>query len=110
MPLSDEYDVPGGKAQNFTGGNIYWSAASGAHEIHGAILNKFVAVGGSAAIGFPTTDEQNVSGVTGGRENQFTNGRIYWHGSIGAFEVRGAIFAKYLALGGPDFSWPADLR
>ncbi|MHB1326129.1 MAG: N-acetylmuramoyl-L-alanine amidase [Thermoleophilia bacterium] len=101
MPLSDEYDVPGGKAQNYTGGRIYWSAASGAHEMHGEILNKFLAAGGTAVIGFPTTDEQNLAGVAGARENQFTNARIYWHGSIGAFEVRGAIFAKYLALGGP---------
>ncbi len=91
-----EYAVPGGRAQNFTGGRIYWSPATGAHEVHGAILTHYLAVGGPAsALGLPTTDE-SPSADDVGRYNNFSNGgALYWSPTTGAHEVHGAIDAKW---------------
>lgn len=41
------------------------------------------------------------SAGSGGRVQIYQNGRIYWHGDIGAFEVHGRILTKYLEMGGP---------
>jgi len=100
MPTSDEFGIPGGRAQNFANGRIYWSAATGAHEMHGEILTKYVQAGGPSVIGYPTTDEQDVSEISGARENRFPQGRIYWTDSARAHEIHGAIFARFLAAGG----------
>ena len=32
-PTTTEYDVAGGRARNYTGGRLYWSAANGAHWV-----------------------------------------------------------------------------
>ena len=103
-PTSLEYDVAGGRARNYTGGRIFWSAATGAHVVRGGILAKYLAGGGPAALGFPTTDEL---GVAGGRASYFTKARVYWSSTTGAHVVRGGILAKYLAGGGPAaFGFP----
>ena len=40
-------------------GRIYFTFASGAHEVHGAILAKWIALGAEAGpVGFPVTDQQ----------------------------------------------------
>jgi len=95
-----EYAVPGGRAQNFTGGIIYWSPTTGAYEVHGAILDHYLTVGGpSSPLGLPTTDESpSADGV--GRYNNFaTGGALYWSPTVGAHEVHGAIDGKWGALG-----------
>jgi glucose/arabinose dehydrogenase/uncharacterized protein with LGFP repeats len=98
-PTTLEYDVPGGRARNFKSGRIYWSAASGAHELHGAILTKYLS-GGVAKFGFPTNDQVK---VTGGYASHFTVGkaRIYYSSATGAHYTRGSMLAKYLDAGGP---------
>jgi glucose/arabinose dehydrogenase len=93
-----EYDVAGGRARNYTGGRIYWSAGTGAHEIHGPILAKFLAAGGTPALGFPTSD---VVPVPGGSSSSFTKGGVYWSSTTGARVLKGPLLAKYLAVGGP---------
>ena len=98
-PTSAEYDVAGGRARNYSGGRLYWSATTGVHAVGSTILTKYLAVGGPAAIGFPTTDG---TAVTGGRANYFTGGRIYWSSATGARMLTGAILTKYLAAGGPS--------
>jgi|GEM_PF-5553884 hypothetical protein len=45
-PTSPEFGVPGGRAQHFEGGDIYWSAGTGAKAVYGAILARYNAVGG----------------------------------------------------------------
>ncbi len=99
-PTSAEYAVPGGRAQNFTGAQIYWSPTTGAQEIQGAILAHYLAIGGAASpLGLPTTDEAP-SADGAGRYNDFSNGAaVYWSPSVGAHEVHGAIDAKWSALG-----------
>ncbi len=96
-PTSAEYDVAGGRARNYTGGRVYWSAISGAHAVRGAIVAKYLSVGGPAVLGFPTTDEL---AVPGGRASDFTKARIYWSPGNGTHVIRGPILAKYLAAGG----------
>jgi glucose/arabinose dehydrogenase len=94
-----EYDVAGGRARNYTHGRLYWSSGTAAHEVHGSILTKYLARGGPARAGFPTTDELT---VTGGRASYFTGMRIYWTSTHGAHASTGAILVRYLAAGGPD--------
>jgi uncharacterized protein with LGFP repeats len=101
-PLDNEYNVAGvagARVENFAGGSIYWSAATGAHEVHGAILAKYRAAGNAAHYGLPSTDESTTpDGV--GRYNHFTSGRsIYWTPSTGAHLVYGSIRAKWASLG-----------
>ena len=90
-----EYAVPGGRAQNFTGGIIYWSPTTGAYEVHGAILDHYLAIGGpSSPLGLPTTDESPSADGTG-RYNDFQDGSIYWTPTVGAHSIHGAIKAKW---------------
>jgi len=100
-PVGGQYAVPGGTAQNYVGGRIYYSPATGAHEVHGAILTHYLALGGPGGImGMPTSDETAAAGAAG-RFNTFTGGTMYWSLATGAHEVHGLILAHYLQLGGP---------
>ena len=93
-----EYDVAGGRARNYRSGRLYWSPGTGAFAVTGATLTKYLADGGPAALGFPSTD---VVTVTGGRASTFTRARIYWSTATGAHTLSGPILTKYLAAGGP---------
>ncbi|WP_330180193.1 polysaccharide deacetylase family protein [Nocardia sp. NBC_01503] len=84
-PVSDEVGVTGGRASQFQGGNIYWSAATAAHEVHGAILGRYLQLGGTGStLGLPTGDEYSVDG---GRRSDFAHGAILWNASTGALTV-----------------------
>jgi uncharacterized protein with LGFP repeats len=100
FPITGELDAsPGGRMNTFQNGYIVWSAATGAHEMHGAIRYKYDALGGSTGpLGFPVSSE--VDAVPGGRFNSFQGGFIVWSPSTGAHEVVGAIKDTYNALGG----------
>jgi len=94
-----EYAVPGGRAQNFTGGRVYWSPGTGAQAVHGAILDHYLTIGGpSSALGLPTTDESPSADGTG-RYDNFSGGALYWSPTVGAHEVHGAIDPKWGVLG-----------
>ena len=100
-PVGAQYPVPGGAAQNYTGGRIYYSPATGAHEVHGAILTRYLQLGGPGGImGLPTSDETATTGAAG-HFNTFSRATMYWSPATGAHEVHGAILARYLQLGGP---------
>ena len=101
-PLNNEHDVagaPGARMEDFAGGTIYWSPATGAHVVLGAILAKYRAAGNAARYGLPLTDEtKTLDGM--GRYNHFTNGRsIYWTRATGAHLIYGAIRAKWATMG-----------
>ncbi len=92
--------VDGGFRQTFEHADIYYSEATGAHEVHGDIRAKFNAIGGpSGLLGFPTTDEISTpDGI--GRFNHFANaGSIYWTPSTGPMMVRGTIRDRWASLG-----------
>jgi LGFP repeat len=118
LPSSDEQAAFSGRCSHFDGGDIYWKSDTGAWEIHGAIRDRWNAMGGpSSFIGYPTSDEMGVLSGSAqvGRYNTFEGGtrvaangsfatgqaRIYWSPATGAFEVYGDIRAQYLDNGGP---------
>lgn len=93
-PRSGAESRPGGGWRiPFDGGDLYWSAASGAHEVHGYIKQRFDALGGVEALGYPLTGERPVRGDQGdiGRSNRFQRGTIVWSHPTGAWEVLGDI-------------------
>jgi len=95
LPLGDQQPAAnGGQVSRFANADIYYSSASGAHEVHGAIRDRFNAVGGVGSfLGYPLTDETQVMNGASevGRFNRFQGGVIYWSGATGAWEVHGAI-------------------
>ena len=50
-PLTDETATPDGvgRYNHFQGGSIYWTPATGAHEVHGAIRGQWATSAGSGA-------------------------------------------------------------
>ncbi|WP_430623668.1 LGFP repeat-containing protein [Mycolicibacterium sphagni] len=101
----DVYAVGDGFAQNFSGGKIFFTPATGAHLLFGPILDKYQSLGGPADsdLGFPTIDE--VAGLVGpdSRVSTFSAAdkpAIFWTPDTGAWVVRGAINAAWDKLGG----------
>lgn len=113
-PISIELDNPDGhgKRQEFVGGTIYWSAASGAHPVWGAIGDKWGALGWEGGkLGYPVDDERtNPDGA--GKRQQFQGGTVYWHPtrSNGAHPVWGRIGGLWAAYGweGGAFGYPTS--
>ena len=88
-----------GRFQHYVGGSIYWTPATGAHEVHGLIRARWESLSFERGLlRYPITDETKTpDGI--GRFNHFQGGSIYWSPSSGAFEVHGEIRNKYAALG-----------
>ncbi|AMY56460.1 M57 family metalloprotease [Rhodococcoides fascians] len=87
-----------GRFNNFEGGSIYWSNASGAHTVYGEIKNRWGALDWENGIlGFPVSDEFNVK--DGGKGQHFEGGSIYWSPGTGAHEVVGDIRQQWSAAG-----------
>ncbi len=101
FPLTDQLPVGDGKGQynhfkGLGGSSIYWTSRTGAHAVGGAIRYHWARLGGPKGfVGYPTTDEA-ATRVPGGRWNNFSNGvAIEWKSGIGAFEIHGAIRARW---------------
>lgn len=92
-PLAPEIcGLPGGGcSQQFERGLIYWSPASGAHHVIGAIGMRWTALGRqSGFLGYPISGE--FCGLrAGGCFQRYQGGSIYWSPVSGAYETRGAI-------------------
>lgn len=97
-PRTDEGGAPGGRFNHFQRGSIYYTPAGGAHEIFGAILNRWNALGGTRRLGFPISNQTRTPDGRGSFEN-FQYGAIYWSAGTGAWEVLGAIRGRWNALG-----------
>ncbi len=72
-----------------------------------AISDKYALLGGATGfLGTQVTGE--IPAANSGLKQEFQNGTIYWHARTGAFEVHGAIRARWLALGaeGSGFGYP----
>jgi stage II sporulation protein D len=75
LPTSAETGVAGGRRQKFEDGVIYFSSATGAHELHGAVLVEYRQRGGpGGSLGFPTSDVQRLR--NGNRRAHFEHGVI----------------------------------
>ena len=100
-PTTDEKKTPDGRGRynHFEGGSIYWTPETDAHEVHGAIRNKWAELGWERSfLGYPTADERKTPDGRG-RYNHFEDGSIYWTPETGAHEVHGAIRNKWAELG-----------
>jgi uncharacterized protein with LGFP repeats len=103
----DQYPVGGdGLAQNFAGGKIFFSPATGANAVESDILAKYESLGGpgGSTLGFPITNEADGDLKPASRVSAFAandNPVIFWTPDHGAFVVRGAIKAAWDKLLGP---------
>lgn len=70
--------------------SIYWTPATGAHEVHGDIRDKWAGLGWERGyLGYPTSDEMQMDlppglPVRSARANHFEQGTIMWTPSGGA--------------------------
>jgi uncharacterized protein with LGFP repeats len=93
-----------GAGQDFTGGKIFYSPATGANVVSGQVLKKYESVGGPQSdLGLPTSNEADGGLKTGSRVSTFSaedKPLIFWTPDYGAFIVRGAMNAAWDKLGG----------
>jgi uncharacterized protein with LGFP repeats len=103
----DQYPVGGdGLAQNFAGGKIFFSPATGANAVESDILARYESLGGpvGSTLGFPIANEADGGLKPASRVSAFAandNPVIFWTPDHGAFVVRGAIKAAWDKLLGP---------
>jgi hypothetical protein len=86
-PITDESGTPDGvgRYNQFQNGSIYWSPETGAHEVHGAILELWKSLGWETSyLGYPLTDELATADGKG-HYNVFQGGTIYWYPETGAY-------------------------
>ena len=97
--VSAESTVGSGAERAYQRGRIYWTSATGAWAVRGAILESFRSLGGPrSALGFPRTDELATPDGRG-RYNHFQAGSVYWTSATGARDVRGGIRQTWASLG-----------
>lgn len=100
-PTTPEWPTPTkpGAFRHFERASIYWSAATGAHLVAGAIRDRWAASGWeNGSLGFPLTDQLTAPDGAG-RFNHFQGGSIYWSPSTGAHVVAGAVRDAWAARG-----------
>ena len=70
-----------GRYQHFQSGSIFWSSATGAHPVGGAIRNKWASLGWERSwLGYPRAGEFV---ITNGRRQNFQYGYITWNRTTG---------------------------
>ncbi|MEU6645143.1 PQQ-dependent sugar dehydrogenase [Saccharomonospora sp. NPDC046836] len=90
--------------QTYENGRLYWSAATGTKAVYGSIYQRYLALGGHATFGPPTTDELGTPDGRG-RYNHFVGvtpgypASIYWTSSTGSHAIYGGIRQRWAALG-----------
>ncbi|ORA84253.1 LGFP repeat-containing protein [Mycobacterium malmoense] len=105
--LGGPYPIGGdGIAQNFAGGKVYFSPATGANAVESDILAKYESLGGPVGsdLGFPTANESDGGIGHASRIATFSAADkpvIFWTADHGAFVVRGAMKAAWDKLRGP---------
>jgi uncharacterized protein with LGFP repeats len=84
-----------GKMQRFTGGRIYWSKKSGAHEVPDSVLARYEQLHETRGVlGFPTRDL--VTPITGADLVHFQNGALYRFRSDPVLALTGAIYDVWI--------------
>ncbi|KRE73224.1 hypothetical protein ASG79_03645 [Arthrobacter sp. Soil761] len=100
-PVTDEVGGlrDGGAYQNYQGGAIVWSPATGAHISVGAIRGLWAETGfENGGLGYPVTDE--VGGLRdGGAYQNYQGGAIVWSPATGAHISVGAIRGEWAVSG-----------
>ncbi|HSV40215.1 MAG TPA: SpoIID/LytB domain-containing protein [Nocardioidaceae bacterium] len=102
-----ERSVPGGAAQDFAKGTIYWSKEYGARELYGPILTLYRSLNESAhPLGVPRSAVQKRQ--LDGARVLFANGVAFTRPSVGTAALSDDIADTYLAAGGvrSALGWP----
>lgn len=93
-----------GVGQNYAGGKIFYSPATGANVVTGQVLAKYESVGGPTGdLGFPTASEADGGLAPQSAVVPFAaedKPVIFWTPDFGAVIVRGAMNAAWQKLGG----------
>jgi uncharacterized protein with LGFP repeats len=103
-----QYPMGGdGVAQDFVGGKVFYSPATGANAVESNILTKYESLGGpvNSDLGFPIANESDGGFGTASRISTFSAADkpvIFWTADHGAFVVRGAMKAAWDKLKGPN--------
>ncbi|WP_167583114.1 fibronectin type III domain-containing protein [Kineococcus rubinsiae] len=105
FPTSEEIATKaGGVVQRYQGGLMYWTAATGAHDVRGSIGDLYAARGWeNSAAGYPTSDEIPLR--DGGRVQRFQGGLTYWTPALGAHDVSGSFGVTYAVEGWEGSRW-----
>lgn len=99
FPVSDEVEDIDDPSRGiphitFESGRIY-KTDWGARTIYGPIYDKFLAVGGTKVIGFPSQDVSSWNGNPDILLSQFNHGVIHWTRNAGAHLISGRILDKW---------------
>jgi uncharacterized protein with LGFP repeats len=95
-----------GFGRAYGGTRVYWSTRTRPHEVHGAILERYLGEGGPDGwLGFPKSDEQS-AGSAHGRQSIFQFGTLLWEPEKGTHEIHGSIRDEWLRLGGDQWGMP----
>ncbi|MEZ0367030.1 LGFP repeat-containing protein [Mycobacterium sp. pUA109] len=100
----DVYPIGEGFAEDFAGGKMFYTPATGARAMYGAVLQKYESLGGPADsdLGFPNVDEAPGLASPDSRSITFDAADhpvLFYTPEHGAFVVRGAINAAWDKLG-----------
>ncbi|MGY1721892.1 hypothetical protein [Blastococcus sp. SYSU DS0533] len=101
-PTADATPLPGGTGTvtTFEHGAIYWSRATGAHAVTGAIESAWNRWGGTEGeLGLPGTDVLALARGTDGRVQHFQGGSVYSSRETGTRVVKGAVYRAWAATG-----------
>jgi uncharacterized protein with LGFP repeats len=102
-----QYPIGGdGIVQNFAGGKVFFTPATGANAVETDILAKYESLGGPVGsdLGFPTANESDGGIAPSSRICTFSAADkpvIFWTPDHGAFVVRGAMKAAWDKLRAP---------
>lgn len=98
LPVGGEFAVAGGSAQRFERGRIYWSDATGARDLRGAILDTYRDWGATRSrLGFPVKGMMVAPG--GGHKVAFERGHIFSARRTGAHVLYGRILDRWTTAG-----------
>jgi uncharacterized protein with LGFP repeats len=101
-----QYSIGGdGIVQDFAGGKVYFTPATGANAVESDILAKYESLGGPVGsdLGFPTANEADGGIAPASRVVPFSGADkpvIFWTSDHGAFVIRGAMKAAWDKLRG----------
>ena len=102
-PLGDKesalFRAAGGFGWRFSGGNVYWIEATGAHSVLGRMQHRLRAIGGPGSVGFPDR-EAMAAQVSGATAQRFQRARFYLSQGTGAHTVRPPFLQPFLNRGG----------
>ncbi len=101
MPTTDVTPTPDGAGRfaHFQKGSVYWSQATGAHTVGGAIRDRWAAAAWEAGpMGYPVSDWTTTPNGAA-QYVHFQNGSVYWSKTTGARWLTGAVYAAWAASG-----------